>query len=124
MSGSKVLLVKHTDKAGHVASVYGLPAGRIQEGESEEVAAMRELKEETGLVVESTDLVKIPKEWFAEIKRADGTVKHLSLAVFIAVEYSGVVTASDETIPEWIERSQLSNYNLLPNVGDIIAAYA
>ncbi|HLD06679.1 MAG TPA: NUDIX domain-containing protein [Candidatus Nanoarchaeia archaeon] len=45
----EVLLVQHGAKASHLHGVYGLPAGKLEAGESEEEAAVRELFEETGL---------------------------------------------------------------------------
>ena len=46
INDDKVLLVKHN--AGHI----GFPKGHVEDGETEEETAIREVKEETGLDVE------------------------------------------------------------------------
>ncbi len=111
----KVLLVKHGGKASHLTGVYGLPGGRINNGETEKEAALREFTEETGLIA-SENLIEIPKRYTAEIKRKDGSAKTFSMKVYICKSFSGNLKPTQETIPEWIKTDKLKAYNLLPNV--------
>lgn len=62
----EVLLVCHGESAGHLTGVYGLPAGRLGEGESEIEAAVRELEEESGLMTSPERLEPLPKLYTAE----------------------------------------------------------
>jgi len=55
----QVLLVCHGEKASHKNGVYGLPAGRIEEGENSKQAAVRELREESDLITEERFLLKV-----------------------------------------------------------------
>lgn len=113
----KVLLVRHGEEAGHMSGTYGLPSGRLDPGETEVVAAARELNEETGLRSSSKDFIEYPDNlYFADINRKDGSVIHFSWRVFICKEYGGELEGSEETTPEWVELSKLSTYQLLPNV--------
>ena len=114
-----VLLVKHGEEAGHLTGTYGLPAGRIERGESSEQSALRELKEETGLT--ATKLERLPTEHFASIKRKDGTFKDFSLISFKCMNYEGQLKSSEETDPEWVSLDRLGDIKLLPNVNLIIS---
>jgi 8-oxo-dGTP pyrophosphatase MutT (NUDIX family) len=115
-----VLLVKHGEAAGHLDGKYGLPAGRIEADESLKEAARRELKEETGLEVDLNDLILLSGVWFADVERKDG-IKQFSLQVFFADKFCGQLGGSVETVPVWINIDSLDEYDLLPNVYDIVA---
>ncbi len=115
----QVLLVKHGEKADHLNDVYGLPAGRLMDGESELETAVRELNEETGLITTVDDLVELPKTYSALIRRKDGE-KKFSLKVFLCRKYDGNIQGNDETIPEWVNISGLTKLDLLPNTYDAV----
>lgn len=119
---NKVLLVKHGEKAGHITGSYGLPAGRIELGETDQEAAVRELQEETGLLTTTADLEKlqlaIPS--VAAIPRKDGTVKLFSFTGFFCRRFTGELKNSGETLPEWVAFTNVGNLNLLPNVAQVI----
>ena len=117
----KVLLVRSGDSSGHITGTYGLPSGRVDEGEKEIDAAAREFEEETGLVVNINDLSEFKNNTFtADIPRKDGTIKRMFWRVYRARNYSGKLKATDETVPEWVLIEQLDSYNLLPNVKNTI----
>lgn len=114
---TKVLLVKHKEASGHMNGVYGLPAGRQHIGEIEKQSAVRELREETGLLTTEGDLVSYPHNIYtADIERKDGLLTVFSMHVYICQKYTGILQASEETDPEWIEFAKLDNLPLLPNV--------
>ena len=118
-SNNQVLLVSHTQKADHLNDSKGLPGGRLNEDESEIEAAIKELEEETGYIALAQDLIELPQTYSAKIPRKGG-VKNFSLKVFLCLKYSGDLRPSDETIPLWIDLSQLNNLNLLPNTYEAI----
>lgn len=118
--GNEVLLVKHTESAGHLTGTYGLPAGRLEEGEKETDAALRELKEETGLTVHKDDLIPLPFVFEADILRKSGEIMHFVWQVFVAKSFEGQLKESDETIPEWVSLDQVSKLDLLPNTEEAI----
>ena len=49
--GDRILMLKRPDSASSFPGVWSLTAGKIEKGESPEAAAVREIKEETGLTV-------------------------------------------------------------------------
>lgn len=59
----KVLLVKNK---GPRASYYTLPGGAVEKGETLQEAALREVKEETGLHVQIGDLFEVTEAFFEE----------------------------------------------------------
>ncbi len=117
---SRVLLVKHGEAAHHLTGVYGLPGGRLDEGESLEDGAAREFQEETGLIPEKSSMIKIPKVYEAEIPRKGGEVLYTSWNVFLVKQHEGKLKETDETIPEWIEIDNVGKLNLLPNTEEAI----
>jgi 8-oxo-dGTP diphosphatase len=120
---SKVLLVRHNAGAGHIEGTYGLPAGRLEPGESEKAATVRELEEETGLITNEESLIEFPGNFFGptKIKRSDGSIKDCTMRVYYCREYSSNIrTGNFETTPEWVEVSKISEYKLLPSVASCI----
>lgn len=117
----EVLLVRHGEKASHLTGTYGLPSGRIEDGEDDKTAAEREFKEETGLEITKEDLIDYPRNtYYANIERKGGEITNFSWHVFIAKKFSGQLKESDETKPEWFALSEIRRLNLLPNVGRAI----
>jgi len=113
----KVLLVKHTEKAGHLTGTYGLPAGRINPGESEKGTAVRELLEETGLKSSEKDLAEFEGNYYiAELERKGSIKLKFGWRVFLCKNCSGEIKESEESIPEWVDIDELDSCNLLPNI--------
>ncbi|MBU1132749.1 MAG: NUDIX domain-containing protein [Patescibacteria group bacterium] len=116
----KVLLVKHLAKAEHESDKYGIPAGRLESNQTLAENAIRELKEETGLISENNALEKLPFEYEADIPRKDGFTKHFRLETFLCKGFSGDLVGDDENEPVWTSLEQLNSLDLLPNVRKIV----
>ena len=111
-----VVLVEHQKGANHLTGSFGLPAGKIEIGESALDAAVREVFEETGLSLEKTLFKKISKTYKAKIEVKDG-FKSFSFDVFtVLLAQSTVLKNSSETKAAWVPISDISKLNLLPNV--------
>ncbi|MFA4931192.1 MAG: NUDIX domain-containing protein [Patescibacteria group bacterium] len=118
---NQVLLVRHGEKAGHLNNTYGVPAGRIETGESTIDAAARELFEETSLKTVVENLIKVPTEYSAAIKRKDGSIKNYHLETFLCTSWNGELKANEETVPEWINIDEIEKLKLLPNVKKMVS---
>lgn len=116
----KALLVRHGEAAMHLTGVYGLPGGRLDEGESLLDAAAREFEEETGLIPDKSSIQKLPTVYQADLPRKDVEILKTYWNIFLVRVFSGALKSSDETIPEWVEISRVSKLNLLPNVENAI----
>jgi len=116
----KVLLVREEEGSSHLTGMYGIPAGRFEEGEDAKHAAARELEEETGLVCLPDDLVEMPNKYTATIERKDGTFKTFRKTLFLCKNYSGKIRPGEDTTPVWIEIKKMGKLNLLPNIEKMV----
>jgi len=62
-SGENILMVKNR---GEKSSYYTLPGGTVEQGETLQQAAIREVKEETGLEVELDGILTVSEAFFEE----------------------------------------------------------
>ena len=82
-SGTKGLLIGRLDPkdASHERLLWSLPKGHIEDGETPEQAAIREVAEETGIKSEITRSLGVIDFWFmASGKRIHKTVHHFLFA--------------------------------------------
>ena len=114
----KVLVVKNGASSDHPTGIYGLPAGKVEEGETWEAAAERECEEESGL--KPIKLVKLPTFYEADLPRKDGTIKRFSCWSFYCPEYVGELRPTDETEPEWVDVKEVGKLPLVANVSLMI----
>jgi 8-oxo-dGTP diphosphatase len=93
--GSEVLLIER-GKEGPFRGLWSLPGGRIEPGEPARAAALREVREETGVVAELAGVLDIHDA----IRRdpAGGLVSHHLLAVFYGRWVSGEPVAGDDAM--------------------------
>lgn len=117
---NKVLLVKHKQASEHINDVYGLPAGRLEPGEKEIAAAIRELKEETGLTTQESNLVKLDITYENTIERKTG-IKSFKTTAYLCTKYSGELVSGEETEPVWVNLPDLQNLNLIEIARTIIS---
>jgi 8-oxo-dGTP diphosphatase len=104
-----MLLLKRDISSRWAPEKWGFPGGKIDEGETPQAAAARELKEETTLSVNSLERV--------------GTIA--KVAVFTAPSYSGDVKIDHEhTDFRWVSPSELklNQIDAAPNVAAIYDA--
>ncbi len=90
--GDRVLLVKRGRPPGE--GRFSFPGGRVEWGEETPEAAEREVREETGLVVQVTSLLGV----FDQIQRdGDGAVLfHAAIACYRARLLGGTLEAGDD----------------------------
>lgn len=115
----EVLLVEHLDGANHLTGSFGLPSGKIEQGESSLDATVRETEEETGLVIPKEKFRKLPTIYHAKIEQKDG-FKEFTWDVFTTQVSGGKLKESPETKPTWKKVEQIASLPLLPNVMNAI----
>ena len=103
--GKKVLLLKRSEK-GDGYNTWGLPGGKVEEGETDIDAAMREAKEECG---------KVKGQRFEDLKEIDN--RHHWTTFFFKVEKPFACKLSDEhTDYKWFKFDDLDTIKLHPKL--------
>ena len=104
----RILLVKR----GHepAKGLWSLPGGSVEDGETLSQAAIREVKEETGL-----DIVTGPEVWRVMVELAAGT--HYDVHALEGVVTGGVLQAGDDAADAtWWSLGELDNLSLTPHL--------
>ena len=109
-NGSKILV---EDKVGRWAGGITFPGGHVEEHEPIVDSVIREMKEETGLTIESPVLCGI-KEWINE----DGS--RYVVFLFRADRFSGELISSDEGRVFWAERDEVLKMHWIWHLDDIL----
>lgn len=94
----KVVVTKYNE-GQPTAGYYDIPGGMIEDGETPEQAAIREMKEETGIIVKN---LKHRGKFVA-----DNSNKIFDLEVLIAEDFEGEPQNFEENTSEWIKIEEL-----------------
>jgi ADP-ribose pyrophosphatase YjhB (NUDIX family) len=108
----------HKDPTG-TRLLWSLPKGHIEEGETPEVAAIREVAEETGITSEITQSLGVIDFWFmAGGKRIHKTVHH-----FLFREVGGTLQAQVSEVDEvaWFPLAEIVEKLAYPDEKKLIA---
>ena len=92
---------------------YALPGGHVEPGEPMLASVIREMREETGLLIEHPVLCGI-KDWMRE----DGT--RFIVALYRADRFTGELNSSEEGRMFWIEREEFAKLNTIWGMKDVL----
>jgi len=108
----RVLMIQRTDN-----DLWAVPGGAQEVGETPTEAAVREVREETGLDVEVTGLIGIYSDPRHVIAYDDGEVRQEFSLCFRAWALGGQLTPSSEsTHVHWVEPDRLDTLTIHPCV--------
>jgi ADP-ribose pyrophosphatase YjhB (NUDIX family) len=98
---------------------WSLPGGVLECGETLREATVREAREETGLVVETVDMLGVYER---VIRSDDGRVRyHYVLIDFLCRPVAGELKAgSDAADVRWFVRDELAALNLTYDANDVV----
>jgi ADP-ribose pyrophosphatase YjhB (NUDIX family) len=116
--GSEVLLVER-GKEGAYKGYWSLPGGHIEPGEPARSAALREVREETGVEGEIAGLVDIHEVMIRG--RVDELLAHYLIAVFFGRWTSGEpMPAGDAVAARFVALTDLERYPLTDGAAGLI----
>ena len=123
-TGTMGLLIGRYDHkdASRKRVLWSLPKGHIEEGETPEQAAIREVAEETGIISSITKSLGVIDFWFmAGGKRIHKTVHH-----FMFTEVGGTLLAQESEVDEvsWFPLSEIVERLAYPDEKKLIARSA
>jgi mutator protein MutT len=109
VSEGRVLLIRRG--AEPLKGQWSLPGGVLELGESLTEGVVREVREETGLVVEPLELVELLDRIYIE---ADRVKYHYVIADYLCRVTGGQLQASsDADAVRWVERAEWNNHSAL-----------
>ncbi|MEM9055218.1 MAG: NUDIX hydrolase [Pseudomonadota bacterium] len=120
LRGDEVLLVRRgtPPKLGE----WSIPGGRIEPGEQAKAAALRELREETGVEADLIGLVDVVDAIF-ENRAGDLITRHYVLVDYVARWVSGEPVAGDDAAQaQFFHQSQLGSLGLWDETLRVIEA--
>jgi ADP-ribose pyrophosphatase YjhB (NUDIX family) len=105
----RVLLVRRGNEP--MKGRWSLPGGLLELGESLTDGVVREVREETGLIVEPIELIEL----FDSIHREEERVRyHYVIADYLCRVKGGVLqAASDADEARWVERAEWNSHSAL-----------
>ncbi len=109
--GNRVVLVQRGKHPGK--GQWSIPGGLVNVGETLREAVVREVSEETGLLVEPGELVELLERIFRDDQ---GRVRyHYVLADFIcSVKGGELIAGSDASQARWVDRDDLHTLGVAP----------
>jgi len=108
LDGPRVLLIRRAFEP--LRGLWTLPGGRREAGESIEETAIRELREELGVII--SDLVPV---------RQLPVAARFRLQVFASRRFSGGLLPSAEISDwAWVEPDRLAGYDTTPGLVDVL----
>jgi mutator protein MutT len=107
----EILLIKRAHDPGK--DKWAIPGGKVEYGESLAEAATREVKEETGLLVELDEII-----WVGESMSPD---HHIVLIDFAGRAVGGTLMAGDDASEvAWVRIQDAYEMNLTPTMYDLL----
>ena len=111
----RLLLIKRGHAPG--AGLWSLPGGRIEPGETDAEALVREMREETGLVIEAGQLIGTARR-----PAQDGSV--FDIRDYAATVIGGTLRPGDDAADaRWVDASELAALPLTGGLAETLTGW-
>jgi 8-oxo-dGTP diphosphatase len=110
----RVLICKRP-QGKSLAGLWEFPGGKVEAGETPEVALIREMDEELGITITQSCL--------APFVFASHTYEtfHLMMPLYLCRRWSGLIVAKEHEALAWVKPNALSDYDMPPADAPLIA---
>ena len=115
MQNAKILLEKRKNDPGR--GKWSIPGGVVELGESLEQTVIREVQEETGLIVDAPELIDVVNQ--ATLDESGKVRYHFVIVDYVVNLKSGTArAASDAADLEWVPLEQVEQKDLIKSFRD------
>jgi 8-oxo-dGTP diphosphatase len=108
------ILVQKRPKGKPMAGLWEFPGGKVESGETPELALIRELREELNISVEPQDIEPLA---FASEPLAE---KHLILLLYICRRWTGQVESPEALDLQWLPVTKIDGLPMPPADGPLV----
>jgi 8-oxo-dGTP diphosphatase len=115
VDGDGRILLAQRPPGKTMAGLWEFPGGKVDAGETPEMALLRELSEELGIEVSASGLAPFT---FASHSYPDF---HLLMPLYLCREWVGLPVARERQVLAWVRPSQLADYPMPPADKPLVA---
>jgi 8-oxo-dGTP diphosphatase len=108
------ILVQKRPEGKPMAGLWEFPGGKVEKGETPELALVRELNEELSIAVEQPDIIPVT---FASESVED---QHLILLFYLCRKWSGDVFSPDALELQWLPAEAIRDLPMPPADGPLV----
>lgn len=108
------ILVQKRPEGKPMAGLWEFPGGKVESGETPELALIRELREELNISVEQQDIEPLA---FASEPLAE---KHLILLLYICRRWTGLVESPEALDLQWLPVTKIDGLPMPPADGPLV----
>lgn len=102
-------------EGSHMAGFWEFPGGKVEQGETPEIALKRELLEETGIIIRKVLRLSVSEQSFSD-KPNNIVILHF----YLVEEWSGEPFGREGQPAQWVEQSKLREDDFPPSNASII----